>query len=275
MDIYANAFVGPSLRIGSKGNQLKLSVDDKWYKGDYLGYEGASEYLASEILKQSNISDFVPYELIQFTFQDKPFMGCVSPAIQNAHPKAEIITLDNFFLRTTGKTIEKQTEGKGISEKIEYIVNNVEKLTGIKNFGQHLSTLFEFDAFILNEDRHYNNIAILEEDDGTRYSLCPIFDNGAGFLSDTRNDYPLSEPVPKIILKVKAKPITKDFVKQVEAVESLYGSYLKLYPLNLTEAFENIEKYYGENIRTRMETIVRIQERKWDRFIITEEKQED
>ena len=31
----------------SKGNQLKGCLDGRWYKADYLGYEGLAEYMVS------------------------------------------------------------------------------------------------------------------------------------------------------------------------------------------------------------------------------------
>lgn len=277
MNLHTSQTIDHPIKIGSKGNQLKILVDGKWYKGDYLGYEGAAEYLASEVLKQSNISNFVSYDLVNFNYQQKSFIGCVSSAIQNTYPNTEIVTLNNLFLKATDKTIEKQIRGKNIFEKIEYIVNATERITGITGFGQYLSTLFEFDAFILNEDRHYDNISVLKKKGSSSYILCPIFDNGAGFLSDIRNDYPLSDPIVQEIESVRAKPITKDFVKQVEAVESLYRTHFKLnkhFIFNLSNAFNNIENVYGDKIRTRMEKIIEIQERKWSRFIADDKGQD-
>lgn len=37
-------------RQSSKGNQLKWKNDGKWYKADYTGYEGLSEYIVSGLL---------------------------------------------------------------------------------------------------------------------------------------------------------------------------------------------------------------------------------
>lgn len=34
----------------SKGNQLKWERQGIWYKADYTGYEGLSEYMVSELL---------------------------------------------------------------------------------------------------------------------------------------------------------------------------------------------------------------------------------
>lgn len=33
----------------SKGDQLKWKIDDRWYKADYMGYEGLSEVLVSDL----------------------------------------------------------------------------------------------------------------------------------------------------------------------------------------------------------------------------------
>ena len=48
----------------------------------------------------------------------------------------------------------------------------------MEHFGAYLTLLFEVDALIANEDRHLNNIAILEENG--KYHYCPLFDNGKG-----------------------------------------------------------------------------------------------
>ena len=54
--------------------------------------------------------------------------------------------------------------------------------TGLKEFSQYLTVLFEIDALFLNDDRHLNNIAVIEEKG--KFNYCPIFDNGAGLLSE-------------------------------------------------------------------------------------------
>lgn len=62
----------------SKGNQPKFEQNGYWYKQDYLGYEGASEYVASEILKHSNISNYVEYKMCPVEIDGKIEKGCVS-----------------------------------------------------------------------------------------------------------------------------------------------------------------------------------------------------
>ena len=62
------------------GNQTKARVDGTWYKADYLGYEGAAEYVASSILKYSNIKNYVNYDLCNISYMKEGeiniSMGC-------------------------------------------------------------------------------------------------------------------------------------------------------------------------------------------------------
>ena len=62
----------------SKGNQPKWHVGNKWYKADHMGYEALAEYIVSELLKKSNVSNFVCYELITINYGNKEVNGCVS-----------------------------------------------------------------------------------------------------------------------------------------------------------------------------------------------------
>ncbi|MCR5343044.1 MAG: hypothetical protein K6E70_06760 [Butyrivibrio sp.] len=36
-------------RKSSKGNQLKWETNNTWYKADYTGYEGLTEYVVSHL----------------------------------------------------------------------------------------------------------------------------------------------------------------------------------------------------------------------------------
>ena len=51
-------------RQSSKGNQLKGRLDGRWYKADYLGYEGLAEYMVSGLLKKTSLGndEFIDYK---------------------------------------------------------------------------------------------------------------------------------------------------------------------------------------------------------------------
>ena len=104
------------------------------------------------------------------------------------------------------------------------MVDNVECLTGLDRFGAYLTMLFEADMLFGNEDRHLNNIAILRRGEGFDY--CPVFDFGAGVLSNIR-DYPM-EIEPKALLRqLRAQPLNTTFLRQVHAAQAIYGPQLE------------------------------------------------
>ena len=121
---------------------------------------------------------------------------------------------------------KKLAEFEEVEERIRYTVSFVERTTGLTDFGVYLSTLLELDAFVLNEDRHTNNIAVIRNEKTGTFRLCPIFDNGLSLLSDL-NDYPLDKDMYACIDAVAAKPFSTDFSEQTEAASQLYGSHLK------------------------------------------------
>ena len=77
VEVFENELISPH-RQSSKGNQLKWKTsDDKWYKADYRGYEGLVEYVVSEILKTSTLSEeeFIAYDLEQISYKQGKYGG--------------------------------------------------------------------------------------------------------------------------------------------------------------------------------------------------------
>ena len=60
---------------------------------------------------------------------------------------------------------------KTIPGRLKKIVDTIEDISGLEHFGAYLTLLFEVDALIANEDRHLNNIAILEENGKYHYLI--------------------------------------------------------------------------------------------------------
>lgn len=213
-------------RNSSKGNQLKWKNNDVWYKADYTGYEGLSEYVISHLLKYSNLkeSDFVLYDTCQIKYKDNVFNGVSSKNFLKSG--WQVITLERLFKNKTGRSLhEAMWLIQDHTERMKYLIEEVEKITNLKNFGKYMNILFTIDCMFLNEDRHTHNIAVLMNDDG-EFQFCPIFDNGAGLLSDTSLDYKLGGDLYKMIDSVKAKTISLDFEEQLNISEILYGTNL-------------------------------------------------
>ena len=258
-------------RQSSKGNQLKWENEGIWYKADYTGYEGLTEYVISHLLKKSTLSaeEFVLYDLEEIKYKTTVYAGVKSSNFLKEG--WQLITLErlfqNFFGQSLYKTIYAITEAEN---RLRFMTEQVERITGLKNFGVYLNKLFTIDAFFLNEDRHTHNIAVLMNEKGD-FAYCPIFDNGAGLLADTKMDYPLQEDVYKLMGLPQAKTICSDFNEQLDVSENLYKGNLKFYftKQDVKELLENV-KEYSEEEKKRVEIIIYEQMRKY-KYLFTRE----
>ena len=145
------------------------------------------------------------------------------------------------------------------------MVEQVERLTGLDRFGTYLTLLFEVDMLFGNEDRHLNNIAVLRCGDGFDY--CPIFDFGAGLLSNTR-DYPMEIEPAALVRQLKAQPMKTGFVRQVHAAQNLYRPQLrcdfaeKEIMASLSKPLEFYAKRDAPYIRDRVTACIKFQRKK-------------
>ena len=224
----------------SQGDQPKWEANGKWYKANHLGYESLSEVLVSRLLECSNASDFVRYSPVEIEIGGQVLHGCVS---KNFRGKTEeLIPLEKLHRAFTGRGLAAELATMSdTAERIKYTVEFLEAKTGLTGFGQYLTLLLELDAFSLNEDRHTNNIAVITDENMSKFRFCPIFDNGLALLADT-NDYPLNEDVYNCIDRVKAKPFSQDFDEQAEAAAAIYGPQLHFF----------FDKTYVENMTSEL-----------------------
>jgi len=217
-----------------------------------MGYEGFAEQTASLLLSRSNFDDYAEYAACKILEDDTIHTGCVSADFLAAGE--HLITIYRMF-RLHGRDIDIEFEGKSASERLRLLISAVSEWTDIAEFGRWLGKLLEFDAFILNEDRHMNNIAVVKKLDGT-YKPMPVFDNGAAFLSDTARDYSLDSGMglSRLISRVRSKPIVTDFDKQLAAVDEVVGLSLKFScsPDAITVQSEE----YPEQVLTRVKSII-------------------
>ncbi len=150
-----------------------------------------------------------------------------------------------------------------VKERLEFLVNAIKNITGLNNWGEYICRLFTIDAFFLNEDRHMHNIAVLMNGKGD-YKYCPVFDNGAGLLSDTTMDYPMEQDIYHMISEVKSKSVSQNFDEQLDVAENLYGQNLQFLftKKNVSDIVNNADMYPPEE-RKRVELIIYSQMNKY------------
>ena len=235
-------------RHSSKGNQLKWNPanTETWYKADYMGYEGLAEVLVSSLLGKSSLSyPFVAYQPVQIEYKGQMIRGCVS---RDFLKEGEIlIPLEKLYRRYTGESLAVKLAGfSKVTERIQYLTEQVEKITKLKNFGSYLT-------------------AVIYQEKTQQYALSPLFDQGLCLLADMKVDYPLERPLETCLEHVEAKPFSADFDEQLEAAEALYGIQLQFH-FSLKEVqreLEQIAEEYPEEVREREHQLLRQQIRKY------------
>ena len=262
VELFENTLVETD-RQSSKGNQLKWEDAGTWYKADYTGYEGLSEYIVSGLLKKSSLSpeEYVLYESEQIHYKSVIYNGCKSMDFSG---DCQIITVERLFKNQYGRSLNAGIYAlKDVRERLKYMVDQIERMTGIKEFGVYISKLLTIDALFLNEDRHTHNISVLM-DGRNGFKLCPIYDNGAALMSDITMDYPMGADVYDLIKTVRTKTLCDSFEEQLDAAEELYGRNVEFY-WDEKDASEllNAAEIYGVDIRDRVRTILLEQRRKY------------
>ena len=251
-------------RHSSKGNQLKWECDGIWYKADYTGYEGLSEYVVSRLLTYTDLKDeeYVRYDIEEIRYRNQILLGAKSRNLLT--DDWQIITLERLFRNQYGESLYTALWNiRDVAERLRFLCDQTIRITGIESFGVYMTKLLTIDAFFKNEDRHTHNIAILMNGTG-EYKLCPIFDNGAALLADTKMDYPLDGDVYELMEEVQAKTVSMDFDEQLDAAEELYGQQMHFHftRKDIDTILEGAY-LYTEAERERVRTILYSQMRKY------------
>lgn len=237
----------------SKGNQEKWLDNGLWYKLDQFGYEALAETFTSMILEHSNIEGdtefyFTRYRMERLKVHGRERTGCSSENF--LRPGQSVITLSHLFRRHLGRPLKEELQRLSSDKKrIAFLAEETAAITGLEAFPEYLTLLFEIDALVLNDDRHLNNIAVLQE--GERYDYCPIFDQGAGLLSNTQFS-PMDIAPSALIRQLRARPFNTTFNRQLHTAQNLYGQQLKLPKFThewLMRELQPLLEYYAQRDR--------------------------
>lgn len=251
-------------RASSKGNQLKWQQNGVWYKADYTGYEGLTEYLVSHLFRFCPLSseNYVLYETEEIRYKKSIYRGCRSRDFLSG--SWQCITLERLYRNHTGESLYKTIWSEpDVARRIVLLLSIVKDLTGLKDFAAYLYQALLLDAVFLNEDRHYHNIAVLMDGKGC-FAYCPFFDFGASLLSDTTQDYPMGTDIHDLIPDVHAKTVSQSFDEQLDAMESIYDGGMKFgFRYGDVRDLLDREPYYPKEIKARILDIVMEQRRRY------------
>lgn len=248
----------------SKGNLPKWHIDNYWYKTDACGYESLAECIISDLLKYSNIYSYVKYDIINGIYSGDRKVFSVSDSFIN--DEDALLTFYRLYFLETGKELTKDVLNiKDVKERIKYVSGFVSNNYGLDKVGEIITSILELDMFFLNEDRHFNNFALIRRGKSKKFEFAPVFDNGLSLLSDM-TEYKMDIDIYKNIDKVKGKPFSMSLEEQCENAESLYGTVLK-FKFTKNDVLNEIDKYktfYDEAIIERVTSIIFEQMRKYN-----------
>ncbi len=183
----------------SDGTQLKFFKDGYWYKEDNEGCEGEVEYLVSKLLKFSTLKskDYVAYEHGMINGK----AGCRSKSFLS--PAQSFITLERLHGNVAGIPLyEKIKEFNGIGAKTAYVLGFCRQAVGL-DLTEYFKKVFTLDYIVLNEDRHFHNLGIIMNGDGS-YLPAPIFDNGKSLLNcnpSVNRNLPIAENTERVVAR--------------------------------------------------------------------------
>lgn len=248
-------------RTSSKGNQLKWKSGDTWYKQDYLGYEGFSEYVVSHLLVMSTLSkdEFVLYETEEISYNNHIKLGCKS--IDFLKEDEEFITLERLYKNKYGRSFFRDIYGiEDHVERARYFIKFLGEYVKEKVAAHFLYNLIVIDMFFRNEDRHMNNIGLIRSSNG-KFRLCPIFDNGACLLSDLTINYTLEDDcIDSYDKKSQSKLISFNYEDAFVAISEIIGEQTKLrflFTLDDVKKIIDDEPYYDNRIKERVYEVIK------------------
>lgn len=228
----------------SKGNQEKWKDGSKWYKLDQFGYEALAETIVSILLEKSNIETETPFTFVRYNLDRvnvHRFDRTVCVSNDFLKKGQSIITVAKLFSKFNPNSFKNELEKLNSDKKrIQYLVDKTREYTGLLDFDKYVTLLFEIDSLFLNDDRHLNNIAVLEQNG--KYDYCPIFDNGAALLSNIRT-LPMDIEPKGLMKNLLARPFNMTFNRELKTVRSLYGNVLKMPKLAKSEIADIVNPY--------------------------------
>lgn len=193
----------------SEGTQVKYKRDGYWYKKDNRGREGLTEYLVSRLLGFTSLKDseYVRYEAGIINGKS----GCRSKNFLGVDE--ELITFYRLYYNEVGKDLSQVTGGMDtMEERIEYVIEFIKQSCNL-DVRDYLRKVLTLDMLVLNEDRHFNNLAVIMRD--STFAVAPIFDHGVSLLTANQSvnwHFSIEDNVQRVI----ARPFSGSHEKMVD-----------------------------------------------------------
>jgi len=162
----------------SRGYTAKAKIGNIWYKVSAGTFNAQAEVVASRLARHTNIVECVDYEMCKVN-------GKYATASSDFLAGLENETVKSLHAKVTGAPIEPMLEQLSGNDLFKYVTSIVRTAIGLDlsepEYFRKLSLLLQFDALVLNEDRHFNNVKFVKRTGG--WELAPAFDFDCSLFS--------------------------------------------------------------------------------------------
>ena len=208
----------------SRGYAKKARIGDMWYKVSAGTFNAQAEVVASRLAAYTNLNSFVSYEMCTVN-------GEYATMSKDYICGRRYETLKGLHARVTGTPIESVTQHLSGFDLLQYTRKLILSELGYDMISA-LSMLMQFDALVLNEDRHFNNILFVNEND--KWELAPAFDFDCALFSCIENLDNLKE------YRQPALPYCGTHKEQLELMYSVSDVRLKLKSFNIDRIIDGV-----------------------------------
>ena len=226
-----NIKIDTNYRIDNiNGVQDKFLFNNSYYKIDKTGSEGITEELSSLILSCSTLK---PEEYIIY---ENGFVNSLhSCKSENFLKNSEkFIDFNTLHLTVYDERLDWHLRRNTMQEKIEYTINFLKESTGL-DVTDYLRKNITLDYIIKNTDRHFSNLGIIVCDNET-FKTAPIFDNGAGLMSNMSIMY--TKSIEENLDELKAKPFSDN-------INNMYEYFGPGFQVDFKHVLEILDKKYN------------------------------
>ena len=208
----------------SRGYAKKAPVGSLWYKVSAGAFNAQAEVVASRLASYTNLPGFVSYEMCRVN-------GEYATVSNDFVCGRRFETVKSLHARVTGTPIESATQYLSGMELLQYTHKLV--LSELDyDMLPALSLLLQFDALILNEDRHFNNILFIHIDG--KWEMSPAFDFDCALYSCVEDLSALQEYVKP------ALPYCGTHKEQLALMRSVSDARLTLKPFDIDTVIKGV-----------------------------------
>lgn len=193
----------------SKGSQPKFYDNGYWYKQNLKGYEDTAECLVSKVLACSNLTNYVIYEKCIVNNRK----GCKSMEFTKENESFQ--SFQRIHEQMLGRSLSDVVRGlSDVKERIQYTIDFFKEYTDY-DVSEYLGNVLRLDALILNQDRHFNNLGVIINQETGQIREAPIFDNGDSLMSDI-GKFPYEDSLEENMERCFAQPFSINPYEQIK-----------------------------------------------------------